>query len=114
MSALGFEQPAKLRELAGDAFFTELSRERLDLLDAADVVIWVETNAGFEPVKKDPLYQRLDIAREGRDVFLDDKVLNGAFSFGTVLSLPLVLDELAPRISAAIGGNADNGRTTAS
>ena len=113
MSALGFEQPAEIRELAGDAFFTEISRERLDLLDAADVVIWVETDQGFGPVKNDPLYHRLDIAQQGRDIFLDDKVLNGAFSFGTVLSLPLVLDELVPRISAALGGNSTTAETTA-
>ena len=114
MGALGFEQPDEIRELAGDAFFTEISRERLDLLDTADVVIWVETDQGFDPVKNDPLYGRLDIAQQGRDVFLEDKVLNGAFSFGTVLSLPLVLDELVPRLSAALSGNPDTGGTTAS
>lgn len=112
MSALGFEQPDEIRELAGDAFFTELSRERMDLLDAADVVIWVETTQGFNPVKNDPLYRRLDIAKQGRDIFLEDKVLNGAFSFGTALSLPLVIDELVPRIAAAVEGEATTGATT--
>lgn len=109
MSALGFEQPPEIRELAGDAFFTEISREKLDLLDNADVVIWVETDSGFGPVKEDQLYQRLDIAQENRDVFLEDKVLNGAFSFATVLSLPLVLDELVPKIAAAVDGDPETG-----
>lgn len=109
MNVLGFEQPAEIRELAGDAFFTEISREKLDLLDNADVVIWVETDSGFGPVKEDQLYQRLDIAQENRDVFLEDKVLNGAFSFATVLSLPLVLDELVPKIAAAVDGDPETG-----
>ena len=104
MDALGFEQPRALRELAGDAFFTELSREQLGLVDA-EVLVWVDLGAGFDAVRDDPLYQQLDAVREGRDVFLDDEVLNGALSFGTVLSLPFVLDGLVPRIAAAIDGD---------
>ena len=104
MEALGFEQPAELRELAGESFFTELSRERLRLIDT-DVVVWVDLGTGLDPVKNDPLYDKLDVAKEGRDVFLEDKVLNGALSFGTVLSLPFALDGLVPRISAAIDGD---------
>lgn len=110
MEALGFEQPAKLRELAGDAFFTELSRERLELIDA-EVLIWVDLGVGFDAVENDPLYRQLDAAQEGRDIFLTDEVLNGALSFGTVLSLPLVLDELIPRIAAAVDGEPDTKTT---
>lgn len=109
MGSLGFEQPAEIRELAGDSFFTELSREQLDLLDAADVLVWVDLGIGLDPVKNDPVYRRLSVAREGRDVFLEDAVLNGALSFGTVLSLPLALDELVPRISAASDGAPETG-----
>lgn len=105
MTALGFEQPTEIGELAGDSFFASLSRERLDLLDTADVLIWVQLDIGFDPVRNDPLYQLLDVPQEGRDIFLEDEVLNGALSFGTVLSLPFVLDELVPQIAAAVDGD---------
>jgi len=46
--------------------------------------------------------------REGRDLFLEE-TLSGALSFGTVLSLPFLLDELVPRIAAAVDGDPDPG-----
>ena len=106
MSSLGFRIPEEIADLAGDSFFADLSRERLELIDA-DVLVWVTVVAeSFEAVRSDPLYQRLDAAREGRDVFLGD-TLSGALSFGTVLSLPFVLDELVPQIAAAVDGDPD-------
>ena len=41
------------------------------------------------------LYQQLGVAKEGRDIFLDQQVAAAA-SFSSVLSLPYVLDELVP------------------
>ena len=40
MAALGFEQPAEIAELAGDAFSADLSLERLDLIDV-DALVWI-------------------------------------------------------------------------
>lgn len=103
MSALGFEIPEEIADLAGDSFFADLSRERLGLIDT-DVLIWVTVLAeSVEAVRTDPLYRRLDVAREDRDVFLEE-TLSGALSFGSVLSLPFALDELVPRLAAAVEG----------
>ena len=106
MSSLGFRIPEEIADLAGDSFFADLSRERLGLIDT-DVLVWVTVLAeSFEAVRTDPLYRRLDAAREGRDVFLGE-TLSGALSFGSVLSLPFVLDELVPRLAAAVDGGSD-------
>jgi iron complex transport system substrate-binding protein len=102
MAALGFEIPEEIDRMAGDAFFTEISAEQLNLLDA-DVLLWVLT-VPAEVVTGSPVYQQLDVAKEGRDVFLDD-VLAGAFSFSSPLSLPYLLDRLAPQLAAAVDGD---------
>jgi len=106
LSALGFGLPAAVTELAGDAFFVEISRERLDLIDA-DVLIWVLAADGTRAaIEEDPLYQRLAAAQEGRAVFLEPNgELAAALSFGTVLSLPFALDELVPALAAALAGD---------
>jgi iron complex transport system substrate-binding protein len=104
LTSLGFEIPAEIAELAGDSFFVDLSRERLDLIDT-DVLIWVTVLADdYGAVRNDPLYRRLAVAREGRDLFLDG-TLSGALSFGSVLSLPFALDEIVPMLAAAVDGD---------
>lgn len=101
LTSLSFELPDEIAELAGDEFFAEISRERLDLVDA-DVLIWIINPPGErEAVEEDPLYQQLDVVSEGRDIFLEDP-LRSALSFSTVLSLPFALDELVPMLPAAV------------
>ena len=66
-----------------------------------------------ETLTNDPLYERLDALKEGRDIFLEvDEPLAGALSFGTVLSLPYLLDELTPLLEAALDGDPDTGART--
>ena len=108
MSSLGFRIPEEISDLTGDAFFADLSRERLELIDA-DALVWVTVAAeSFEAVRDDPLYRRLDVARQGRDLFLEE-TLSGALSFGSVLSLPFALEELVPRLAAAVDGDPGTG-----
>jgi len=49
----------------------------------------------------------LSVHTEGREVFIDSygTTLGGATSFVTVLSLPYLLDELVPRLAAAVDGD---------
>ena len=104
LESLGFEIPGEIAELAGDSFFADLSRERLGLIDT-DLLVWVAVQAdGFGVVRNDPLYQKLDAAQEGRDVFLEE-LPAAALSFSTVLSLPFALDKLTPRFAAAVDGD---------
>lgn len=106
MTALGFELSAEISELAGDGFFAQISEERLDLLDG-DGLIWiVNSQKAADALRENPIYRQLDVAQEGRDVFLDvNDPLAGALSFSTVLSLPFALDGLVPQLAAAVDGD---------
>ncbi|QIN79661.1 ABC transporter substrate-binding protein [Rubrobacter marinus] len=110
LTSLGFELPPEVVELAGEEFFATISRERLSVIDA-DVLVWiVNAPAEREALTSDPLYERLTAAREGRDLFLEaNDPLAGALSFGTVLSLPYLLDELTPLLQAALDGDPATG-----
>jgi iron complex transport system substrate-binding protein len=112
LTSLGFEIPAEISELAGDSFYATISREELNLIDA-DALVWiVNPPADREEIEEDPLYQRLDVAK-GHDIFLDvNEPLAGALSFSTVLSLPFLLDELVPRLAAAVGGGPGTGASS--
>lgn len=104
MSALGFELPDEISELAGDQFYAEISAERLDLLDA-DVLVVIVPDGGREALGQDDLYQQLAVVREERTIVLETSdTLAGALSFGTVLSLPYLLDEMVPRLSRSLAG----------
>lgn len=66
----------------------------------------VEDEAAAEALRNDPLYSRLDVATQGRAVFLVDGTdLSDALSRQTVLSLPFLLDGLVPMLAAAIDGD---------
>ncbi|MGH8908249.1 MAG: iron-siderophore ABC transporter substrate-binding protein [Egibacteraceae bacterium] len=103
LTDLGFVIPDAIAELAGD-FGASVSDERMDLLDA-DVVVW----SFFDPqsradLEANPIYQRLDVVREGRAVFMDT-VLSGALTWSSPLSLPFALDRLVPLLAAAVDGD---------
>jgi iron complex transport system substrate-binding protein len=64
-------------------------------------------NIGFSPevrgdVERAPLYSQLEVVKAGRAVFVDDPMVSAAWTWGTVLSLPSVIDALVARISAVL------------
>ncbi|QYN35076.1 hypothetical protein K1T35_43195 [Pseudonocardia sp. DSM 110487] len=63
------------------------------------------TDDGPQGLLANELYRRLDVHTEGRDLFLGLGLYNGALVFASVLSLPLVLDELVPQMALAIDGD---------
>ncbi|MEQ8438465.1 MAG: iron-siderophore ABC transporter substrate-binding protein [Ilumatobacter fluminis] len=100
----GFEIPAEFDELAGDAFYFNVSQEEVDVLDT-DVIVWVVSNeAGYEAVRSMPLRPTLNIYAEGREV-VADPLLSGAFSHASPLSIPFVIDELVPELALAVDGD---------
>lgn len=107
LTSLGFELPEEIADLPGaNSDGAEISEERLSLFDR-DLLLW---NIGFYPqleeeLQDNELYQRLDIAREGRDIFLSDEVLSGALTWSTVLSIPYALDRLPSILAAAVDGD---------
>lgn len=106
LTELGFEIPAEISELAGQ-YGADLSDERMDLLDTAEVLVWnLYEDKWREDLDSNEVYQGLDVVAEGRDVFMPD-VLGGALTWSSVLSLPYALEKVAPLLSAALDGDPD-------
>ncbi len=107
LASVGLEVPPRLAAVIGNKDSEQISRERLELLDA-DVLVWQVASAEQRSmIENDPLYRRLNAAREGRSIFfvgLDDPIY-GALSFSTVLSIPFALERLVPMIEAAVDGD---------
>jgi iron complex transport system substrate-binding protein len=73
------------------------------LLDR-DVLLW---NTGFSPavrpeVEAAPLYSQLGVVRAGQSLFVEDPMVSAAWMWGTVLSLPSVVDALVKQLAGAV------------
>lgn len=101
--SLGFVLPPDIATMAGTKDAAPISPERIDLLDR-DLLMW---NAGFSPHLRSVLaanrvYQGLKVVRERREVIVEDKIVSGALTFSTVLSLPYAIDKLTPILDRAL------------
>ena len=105
-TSMGFVVPEKFDEIAGDSFWGTISLEQAHLLDADLLVIhqmqWVE--GGRDALLKDPILSLLKPVKEGRFLFVEGPQ-DDALQFGTVLSLAYFLDQIEPRIVAAMDGD---------
>lgn len=107
---LGLVFPPELDALAQDDNRIDISQENMKLLDM-DVAIWPIDSADSPTqatVEGMDLYQRLDIAKEGRSIWLDDGdgLAYAAMSWQTPLSLGYLLDILPAKLAAAADGDA--------
>ncbi|MHA6794183.1 iron-siderophore ABC transporter substrate-binding protein [Pseudonocardia bannensis] len=102
LSSLGFQIPPEFDQLAGDRFYADISAERLNLLDQSDLVVWI-TIPGTEgsEIERQPGYPALRVGREGRVITLTEEQ-GVALSFGSVLSLPSLLDSLPREIAGRL------------
>ncbi len=99
LAGLGFTVP----EVVSDGARNDgapVGDENMALLDK-DVLVW---NIGNKPSRRTeiealPIYHSLGVVRAGRSVFIDDPVVSGAWTWGTVLSIPTVIDTLASSIA---------------
>lgn len=109
LAALGFEVPDGISELfaAAPAESVNISGEQLDLFDH-DVLVWFASGEDSDlraALGGNPIYQQLEVAREGRDLFLEDQVVSAALSWSTVLSLPFAIDALVPQLASVADGD---------
>jgi len=109
MTELGFVVPPAIVDLAAGAAWVDISGEQASLFDI-DVVLWlVDDEVGRDRLLNYPLYGGLDVAEQGRHVFLmydgPTADLASACSIQTVLSLPFLLDHLVPMLAAALDGD---------
>jgi iron complex transport system substrate-binding protein len=104
LTELGFEIPEEIVELSKDSFYASFSAENIDRLDA-DLIAWIaSTDEDVAAIKASPLRSGLRAATEGREVFMD-ALIGAAAGFSSPLSLPMVLEDLVPRFSAALDGD---------
>ncbi|MER6915115.1 iron-siderophore ABC transporter substrate-binding protein [Streptomyces sp. NPDC000594] len=106
LTNLGFTLPSGLDKAIGGKFGANISKERTDLLDQ-DTIVWMVGDVAKDSAKlrKDPSYGDLKVVKEGREVYIHETSDYGhAATFGTVLSLPYVLDRLGPQLAAAVDG----------
>ncbi|QXC63329.1 iron-siderophore ABC transporter substrate-binding protein [Aquihabitans sp. G128] len=106
LTALGMEVPREIAAAAGKDFGGNLSLEKATALDV-DVLVWIDPQIA-EGALGGPLYSKLAVHTEGREVLLDSEAkdsLGGATSFVTVLSLPFLVDGLVPRLAQAVDGD---------
>ena len=98
---LGFVIPDELIEMTGDSFYTDISAERIDLLDQ-DLIAIVNLQfieGGREALESDPLFAQLKAVQEGRVVYLDPQSEN-ALGFSSPLSLAYALEATVPQLES--------------
>jgi iron complex transport system substrate-binding protein len=102
---LGFTIPDELVEIAGEQFYSDLSAERIDLLDQ-DLIVFLGLQfavGGREAIEADPLISQLDAVREGRVVYIPAEY-DDALQFSTILSLEYALEGILPELEAVMRG----------
>jgi iron complex transport system substrate-binding protein len=107
LASLGFQLPPALASLIGERDSGQISGEQMMLLDVDVLIFQVGSEAERRAIEENPIFRRLKVAREGRTIFFTgvDDPLYGALSFSTVLSLPFAVDQLVPRLVAAVDGD---------
>ena len=103
---LGMKYPEALLDAFPKEFGGQLSDEKTDALDV-DVLVWfADGERSKAEIKKDPLYSKLSVNKDERDVFIGgkDRVYD-ATSFVSVLSMPTLMKEFVPRLAAAADGD---------
>lgn len=98
-SDLGFVIPDEQTEIAGDSFYADIDKERIDLLDQ-DIIIFLGmqfVEGGQEAVETDPLLSHLNAIKDGRVVFVPADY-DDALQFSTVLSLSYALEGILPEL----------------
>lgn len=92
----GFPYQTEIDKVAGGTFSTQLSPERIDLIDV-DRIFVINDKADTEALKKFELFANLPAVKNGKVSYLLDSegpAIGAAMSQGTLLSLPYAIDEL--------------------
>jgi iron complex transport system substrate-binding protein len=101
LTELGMQLPGEVEQRAGQDLSVTMPTEQLRGLDRADVLVVVGTEAERSAFAALPGYGRLNLVQRSKVVTLDDQQ-SAALSFGSVLSLPSVVDDVTGRIARAV------------
>ncbi|WP_405792381.1 iron-siderophore ABC transporter substrate-binding protein [Streptomyces sp. NBC_01506] len=100
ITGTGFTYQTKIDEIADGGFSTELSPERMDLIDV-DRIFVINDKADTEALKKFELFANLPAVKNDKVSYLLDSegpAIGAAMSQGTLLSLPYAIDELVKSV----------------
>jgi iron complex transport system substrate-binding protein len=98
---LGLQLPTEVDRLARGKSSATLPAAELRTLDRSDALMVVGTEADRTAFTALPGYAQMKLVQSSKVVTLDDDQ-SAALTFGSVLSLPWVLDELTSRIARAV------------
>ncbi|RZS36581.1 iron complex transport system substrate-binding protein [Herbihabitans rhizosphaerae] len=104
MVELGFKTPPRIAAAPKEQNVVEVGSEGLGLFEA-DVAVWLTSSEdAVRRTQSDPLYRKLKVATEGRDLFIpyETPPIGAALSFGTVLSIPYAIDNAVPLLAKAV------------
>ncbi|GAA3579800.1 iron-siderophore ABC transporter substrate-binding protein [Amycolatopsis ultiminotia] len=106
-SQLGLKLSPKVTSLPASSTpgRAEISPERLDLLDADVIIISYDSQASRTAFEANPLFRALPAVQRGAYLPLDQSI-GIAMAFPSVLSIPYALDEVAPKLAAALKSGA--------
>lgn len=104
LTELGFEYKSALAERGDGDFYTDLSAELVEELDADLTVVFpIGGPETGEFLHEDPVLQSIPSAEDDRLIIVDDLDLANAFSSGSTLGINHALDEIVSQIQEAVG-----------
>lgn len=104
LTELGFEYKSALAERVDGDFYTDLSAELVEELDADLTVVFpIGGPETGEFLHQDPVLQSIPSAEDDRLIIVDDLDLANAFSSGSTLGINHALDEIVSQIQEAVG-----------
>ena len=103
LTALGFEYKSELAERVEGDFYTDLSAELVEELDADLTVVFpIGGPEAGEFLSEDPVLQGIPSAEDDRLIIVDDLELANAFSSGSTLGINHALDEIVSVIQETL------------
>ncbi|MFJ1865095.1 iron-siderophore ABC transporter substrate-binding protein [Streptomyces sp. NPDC088097] len=100
LTGMGFKGQTEIDKIAAGTFSTQLSPERMDLVDV-DRVFVINDKADTDALKKFDLFANLKVAKNGKVSYLLDSegpAAGAAISQATLLSMPYAIDELVKSV----------------
>ena len=103
LSDLGFVIPTSLNKFVDkESLQAEIPAEETKVLNDAKILVWGNDGADDEAdIRADKVISRLDAMKEGRAIFTGGTVTTAIY-FGTILSVPYVLDAVVPELERVI------------
>lgn len=101
LADLGFVSTPTITAPATGGFYAPISAEQVGNFDA-DVLVVLPIGFTLAETEADPLLASLPVVKDGRAVFIDPaSELSNSFSAASVLSIPVVLKDLVPKLADA-------------